>query len=433
MWGLFWCFCGWIYLVLCCVVVVWYVGGMSPEDAGLLFCDRSFHADRVLFGEVSAFLRAEAPVVRVEHPDFDPFFLVTGFRGVSEVLGNSSVWVVGEGFNLLSREDRVRSVEFPRRTLLHLDGVEHSVFRRVGVDWFSSGFGGLGGVVSGLVDDSLDGLVGLGGVCDFVGDVAVGFSVRVLLSVLGLPDSDFGRVSGFLREFFLFYNSCGDFDDFKVALDDFVRFFWGLVDDFRVCPVGGLASAVSNGCFVGGEFFGKADVLSYLGFLCSAGSDSVAACLSGGLLGFLRFPGEWDRLVADRGLLGSAVEEVVRWVSPERQVLRTAVSDCVVDGVLLRAGDSVLLSTASANRDGSVFVDADCFDVGRFVGGGRHLGFGFGPHFCMGARLARLELSLFFDALLSRVGWFELDGEPEFFETLYMGGLRSLPVRFGLV
>jgi cytochrome P450 len=125
-----------------------------------------------------------------------------------------------------------------------------------------------------------------------------------------------------------------------------------------------------------------------------------------------------------------ATEEMIRWVTPVKEFMRTAAEDTSVRGVPIAKGESVYLSYVSANRDEEVFDDPFRFDVGRNPN--KHLAFGYGVHFCLGAALARMEVSSFFNELLPRLKSIELNGEPELIATTFVGGLKHLPIRYSL-
>jgi len=145
------------------------------------------------------------------------------------------------------------------------------------------------------------------------------------------------------------------------------------------------------------------------------------------MLALLENPGELARLQKDMSLMGTAVEEMIRWVVPVKEFMRTAAEDTTVRGAPIAAGESVLLSYVSANRDEDIFDDPFRFDVGRDPN--KHLAFGYGVHFCLGAALARMEVNSFFTELLPRLESIELTGDPQFVATTFVGGLKHLPVR----
>jgi len=172
------------------------------------------------------------------------------------------------------------------------------------------------------------------------------------------------------------------------------------------------------------------DTLSYYVIVASAGHDTTSAGIAGGLLELLRNPGELARLQKDPSLMGTAVEEMIRCIVPVKEFMRTAQADTEVRGVKIAKGESVLLSYVSANRDEDIFKDPMRFDVGRDPN--KHLSFGYGVHFCLGAALARMEMNSFFTELIPRIKTIELAGEPEFMATTFVGGLKHLPIRVAL-
>src|SRR6185312_15246332 len=141
-------------------------------------------------------------------------------------------------------------------------------------------------------------------------------------------------------------------------------------------------------------------------------------------------PGELARLKANPDLMPTAVEEMIRWSTPVKEFMRTATADTVIRGVPIAAGESVYLSYASGNRDEEVFDEPFRFDVGRDPN--KHLAFGYGVHFCLGAALARMEMTSLFTELIPRLESIELAGEPELSATTFVGGLKHLPIRYAL-
>jgi cytochrome P450 len=150
--------------------------------------------------------------------------------------------------------------------------------------------------------------------------------------------------------------------------------------------------------------------------------------MSNGLLALLEHPAERDRLLADPGLIPTAVEEILRWAPSLLHFRRTATCDVEVHGQTIGAGDKVALWYVSGNRDEHQFPHAGRFDVGREPN--RHLAFGLGgPHFCLGAHLARLELRVWIEEMLPVLGRLELAGEPKRLRSNFFNGVKSVPVR----
>jgi cytochrome P450 len=255
----------------------------------------------------------------------------------------------------------------------------------------------------------------------------------VILSLLGLPESDFPRLLKLTQELF-----GGDDADTRrgatpeeqlAVLMDFFAYFQKLTAARRAQPTDDLASAIAN-ARVDGEPLSDFDTASYYVIIATAGHDTTSSTIAGGLHALLEHPGELERLRTDPGLLTLAADEMIRWVTPVKEFMRTASADTEVGGVPVAEGESVLLSYPSANRDESVFADPFRFDVGRDPN--RHLAFGFGVHYCLGAALARMEIRALFAELLPRLDSIEMAGTPEWIATTFVGGLKHLPIRYAL-
>jgi cytochrome P450 len=159
-----------------------------------------------------------------------------------------------------------------------------------------------------------------------------------------------------------------------------------------------------------------------------AGNETLRNGLPGGLIALLQHPEQLAALRADPSLLPGAVDEMLRWWTPVMVFRRTATADIDLAGVRIRAGDKVVVSFTSANRDESVFVDPDRFDVRRSPN--PHLTFGHGPHFCLGAQLARVQMRALFGELLRRTSALEPDGPPALLRSNFQRGVKRLPIRW---
>jgi cholest-4-en-3-one 26-monooxygenase len=162
--------------------------------------------------------------------------------------------------------------------------------------------------------------------------------------------------------------------------------------------------------------------------LILAGNETTRNAASGGMLAFLQHPDQWQRLLADPALIPTAAEEIVRWVSPINHQRRTAICATELGGQTIAQGDKVVMFFTSANRDESVFADPQEFDIGRHPN--PHLGFGHGPHFCLGRHLAALELRILLQATTERMPGITLDGEVSRLRSNFINGIKHMPVRF---
>jgi cytochrome P450 len=279
----------------------------------------------------------------------------------------------------------------------------------------------------------VDKMLAVGSECDFVQEVAVNFPLYVILSLLGLPESDFPFMLKLTQELF-----GSDDDEFKrgtttedqmpVLLEMF-QYFNEVTAARREHPTEDLASAIAN-ARVDGEPLSDIDTVSYYLIVATAGHDTTSATISGGLLALIENPAQRERLRDDLSLMPLATEEMIRWVTPVKAFMRTAAQDATVRGVPIAEGESLLLSYVSGNRDEDVFADPFRFDVGREPN--KHVAFGYGVHFCLGAALARMEVNSFFTELLPRLTSVELTESPEHVATTFVGGLKHLPIRYSL-
>jgi cholest-4-en-3-one 26-monooxygenase len=165
--------------------------------------------------------------------------------------------------------------------------------------------------------------------------------------------------------------------------------------------------------------------------LLVAGNETTRNALSGALVAFAEHPEQWQRLRRDPSLVPAAVEEILRWTSPVVSFLRTTTTQVEMAGRTIPAGSPTMLLYSSANRDAAAFgPTASRFDIGRDPN--HHLAFGSGPHFCLGAELARVELRVMLDTLVARVSHIEPAGDVERSMSLVIAGLRHAPLRLSM-
>ncbi|RBQ15023.1 cytochrome P450 [Spongiactinospora rosea] len=413
---------------------------LTVEEAGRALADPQAYADDDRLHEALALLRREAPVHWVEPEDYRPFWAITRHADIMEIERNHQIFLNAPRPQLLPAaldaevRRKVEQGAPALRTLVHMDDPDHRVTRAIGADWFRpKAMRALEPRIRELARRHVDRLAALGGTCDFVQQVAAHYPLYVILSLLGLPESDFGRMLKLTQE--MFGGDDGDMrrgetpEEKMAVLLDFFGYFQELTAARRRHPTDDLASAIANAT-VDGEPLNDLDTTSYYVIIATAGHDTTSSTISGGLHALIENPGQLDRLRADPTLLPLAVEEMIRWVTPVKEFMRTANRDYRLGDVTIREGESVLLSYPSGNRDEAVFDEPFRFDVGRDPN--KHLAFGFGVHFCLGAALARIEVRAFFEELLSRLETIELAGRPEHVATTFVGGLKRLPIRYRL-
>jgi cytochrome P450 len=192
-------------------------------------------------------------------------------------------------------------------------------------------------------------------------------------------------------------------------------------------PGNDLISLIANGAIDGHKLADHEVSFNCLMFVI-AGLETTRNAISGGVLELIRNPDQLARLIADRSLMPTAIEEILRWTSPITHSLRAALRDSEIRGRKIQKDDWVVLWNASANRDEEAFADPEGFDVGRKPN--YHVAFGYGEHFCLGAHLARLEIRLALDEVMRRIPDLQLDGEVQRLSSNLVAGIKHMPVRF---
>ena len=406
----------------------------TMDEAAKVLADPLAYADESKLHAALTHLRANAPVSWVEVPNYRPFWAITKHADIMDIERDNTLFTNWPRPVLTTAEGDELQANAGVRTLIHLDDPQHRVVRAIGADWFRpKAMRALKVRVDELARNYVDKMMAVGPECDFVQEVAVNYPLYVIMSLLGIPESDFPRMLKLTQE--LFGSDDSEFkrgssnEDQIPALFDMFQYFNGVTAARREHPTEDLASAIAN-ARIDGEPLSDIDTVSYYLIVATAGHDTTSATISGGLHGLVENPDQLRRLRDNLDLMPLATEEMIRWVTPVKEFMRTAAEDTTVRGVPIAAGESVLLSYVSANRDEDVFTDPFRFDVGRDPN--KHLAFGYGVHFCLGAALARMEVNSFFTELLPRVKSIELTGAAEFVATTFVGGLKHLPVRYQL-
>lgn len=406
-----------------------------------IFIDPTAYADQQFWHAAAARLRARDPLPLIEVEGYVPFRAVTRHADLAEIERNHTLFWNTRDSVLLPRAEieKARALGIDIKTLIHMDGAEHRAYRLVTNDWFKPGNlrREVGAKLPVLAKRFVDRMLEHDGECDFVKDIALYYPLHVILSILGVPETDEPRMLALTQKIF-----GGEDPDvggvegldpvqvFMQALQDMAIYFHGITMDRRAHPRSDVASTVANGT-IDGHPLGDLETAGYYSIIATAGHDTTSSSIAGGLEALIRNPDQMQALKDDPAKIPNAVNEIIRWVTPVRHFMRQAQGDYRLGDVDLKAGDWLLMSYLSANRDETMFADAMRFDIER-KNADEHLAFGIGVHFCLGAHLARMELEAFFRELLPRLDHIELAGEPESMATTFVGGPKKMPVRYKL-
>ena len=270
------------------------------------------------------------------------------------------------------------------------------------------------------------------GECDFVWDIAAPLPLLLIADMLGFPPESYDDLLRWSDDMIRATTAEPSPEVDQAGLDamiGFREFQLGVIADRRSKPP--QDDLVSILCYaeIDGEHLDDESIINESLLILIGGDETSRHVMTDGMLALLEHPDQWEILREDPSTIEKGVEELLRWVSPIKNMSRTVTRDVTLHGNTLREGDQVILMYPSANRDPRVFADPDRFDVRRDPN--PHLAFGFGPHFCMGASLARLELQVMFSELARRLPDLHLAGDPLPRRlSNFISGPEAMPVRF---
>ena len=263
-----------------------------------------------------------------------------------------------------------------------MDNPDHRAFRALTQKWFAApNLKSLKLNIREIAKEYVEKMATHGNECDFVKDIAIYYPLRVIMSILGVPKEDEGKMLRLTQELF------GGKDEEMIrdtttdqqtnTITDFFEYFNALTEERRKNPKDDVASVIANGK-INGEPIGHLEAMSYYIIIASAGHDTTSSSTAGGILALIENSEEFRKLRDDHSLMTSAVEETIRWVTPVKNFFRTATEDCNFKGHEIKKDDSILLCYPSGNRDEEVFDNPFDFKVDRNPN--KHLAFGHGAH-----------------------------------------------------
>lgn len=406
-----------------------------PDPRGGIFIDPTAYVDQGHWHAVAAELRSQAPVVRVEEEGYTPFWAVTRYEDVfavsrdNERFLNTRNSVLGPDAQLAFLD----TIGIEPKTLIHMDGAEHHDHRGLANAWFRPrAVTQRQAAIDAIAEDFVHRFRDLGGSCDFAQEIAVPYTLRVIMSIFGVPEEDEPTMLRLTQGLFGAADPeyLGDLSDpFTLVvstIEEFDDYFGALAAERRARPTDDLATVIANGQ-VGGCPMDRHATFWYFTIVATAGHDTTSFALSGGVEALLRHPDQVEALQADPPLVPNAIDEMIRWTSPVRHFLRYLAEPATLSGVEIPAGERILLSYPSANRDDAVFAEPMEFSVSR-PNANRLISFGGGEHFGLGSTFARRELRTILPKLLAAVDTIELSGEPEWAQANFVGGVKHLPV-----
>lgn len=379
--------------------------------------------------EVFARLRRECPVYWNAESDGPGFWAITKYHDIAQISRNPALYASARkrGGHRIQNEEDVSSRD-AAASMISMDPPEHTHYRRMLSPALSAPkLAGMEPRIRQRVRDILDRVADLD-TCEFVSSVAAELPIQVLAELLGVPQEDRCRL-------FEWSDAVIGEDDPELRASpehidrceaEMAEYALRLRERRRAEPGDDLVSMLAH-ARVDGRPMSDERFLSAFALMVVAGNETTRNAIAGGVLALTEHPDQRRLLVERPQLIARAVDEIIRWVSPVHHMRRTATGESTIRGERIREGDKIVLWYPSANRDEEVFLDPFRFDVTR--AGPPHLAFGIGPHFCLGSRLAELELRVLLEELLPRCPEIDVCGPIARLRSNFINGIKRMPVR----
>jgi cholest-4-en-3-one 26-monooxygenase len=374
-------------------------------------------------------LRAEEPVHWQSEPNGPGYWALTKYDDIVQVSCDNQLFSSERGGTNLE-EMPAEAMALIRTILINMDPPKHTKYRKLVATGFTPKMTRqmephVREITKRIIDR-----VAAKGSCDFVTEIAAQLPLAVIAEMIGVPEEDHAKVFDWSNRLIGFddpeFNTSAE--DGRIAATEMFMYANAMAQDRKANPRNDLVS-ILMGAEVDGESMSEADFDGFFILLAVAGNETTRNLISGAMRALMEHPEQRQRLIDDPNLMPTAIEEFLRWVSPLIYFRRTLQRDVTVGGVAMQEGQKVAMYYPSGNRDEALFENGHTFDVGRSPN--PHMAFGGGgPHFCLGASLARLEIRIMFEEILARLPDMELAGPPQRLRSNFINGIKHMPVRF---
>lgn len=394
--------------------------------------------------EAHRWLRANNPLGLASVEGFDPFWVVTKHEDLSAISRNNKLFLSGERQTTLTDQagdKRAREITggSPHlvRSLVQMDAPDHPKYRALTHGWFMpQNVKKLEDAIRGIARKNVDKFLASDGACDFVKDVALGYPLHVIMSILGVPEDDELRMLKLTQELFGARDPeqarvMGEMSSeqlamiLKMVLDDFATYFGAISDARRKEPKDDLATVIAT-AIVDGEPISDREAAGYYTIVATAGHDTTSTTTATAMAALADDPELLRQLKADPSKIGAFIDEAIRWAAPVKTFMRSASEDTELRGRKIAKGDWIMLCYESANRDEDVFAQPYEFRLDRSPN--RQLSFGAGGHVCLGQHLARMEMRILYEELLPHIASVRRNGDQRISEGVFVVGLKTLPI-----
>lgn len=414
-----------------------------PEElAQALVTPRSYSNGET--SEAYRWLRANNPLGRANAKGFDPFWVVTKHEDLFAISRNNKLFLSGEKQTTLTDQavdKRAREITggSPHlvRSLVQMDAPDHPKYRALTQGWFMpQNVKKLEDAIRDIARKNVRKFLATDGECDFVKDVALGYPLHVIMSILGVPEEDEPRMLKLTQELFGARDPeqarvMGEMSSeqlammMKMVLDDFAKYFGEISKARLAAPKDDLATVIAT-AIVDGEPISDREAAGYYTIVATAGHDTTSTTTATAMAALADDPELLQQLKADPAKIGAFIDEAIRWAAPVKTFMRSASEDTELRGRQIAKGDWLMLCYESANRDEDVFEKPYEFRLDRSPN--RQLSFGAGGHVCLGQHLARMEMRILYEELLPHIASVRRNGEQTVSEGVFVVGLKSLPI-----
>ncbi|MDP3907028.1 cytochrome P450 [Novosphingobium sp.] len=417
-----------------------------PNELAQTIIDPKAYSNREVVDEAFRTIRATAPLVKAQLDGFEPFWVVTRHADIKEIERQSDFFHNGDKSTFLTNIEGNARVQMltggePNliRSLVSVDGKEHKDLRGIVFPHITPrAIKPLEEQIRSIAREFVDHMLSFDGECDFAADVAFLYPLRVIMTVLGVPQEDEPFMLKLTQE--LFNNADPELNRARAELSpedmlkslwettmELERYFAAVTEKFRANPTDHINSLIAN-AKIDGEYLNHRQMMGYYIIAATAGHDTTSNTTAGAMWALAEKPEMLAQMKADPALINAFVEESIRWEVPVKHFMRSCVADCEIGGQQIKAGDWLMLSYQSANRDETVWADPFEFRIDRE--NNPQIAFGYGVHVCLGQHLARMEMRILWEELFKRLETVELAGKGERTISNFVCGPKHVPIRF---
>lgn len=416
------------------------------EDLARTIIDPKAYSEREIVDAAFAKIRAESPLAKAEVPEFEPFWVVSRHADIKEVERQANIFRNGEKSTFITNIEGNQRVKMltggePNliRSLVSVDGDEHKALRGVVFPHVTPrAIRPLEDAIRGIAREFVDHMLSFDGEVDFAADVAFLYPLRVIMTVLGVPQEDEAFMLKLTQE--LFNNADPELNRARAELNpeemlkslwettmELENYFKAVTEKYRANPTTEINSLIAN-ARIGDDYLNHRQLMGYYIIAATAGHDTTSNTTAGAMWALAERPHLLQQMQDNPELINAFVEESIRWEVPVKHFMRSAVADCEISGQQIKAGDWLMLSYQSGNRDESVWADPFEFRIDREQN--PQIALGYGVHVCLGQHLARMEMRILWEELFKRLKSVELNGKCERTISNFVCGPKHVPIRF---